>query len=140
MDQEPIKVVIVDDHRMVRETWRMILEKHDRIQVIAECASGEEAIEAAASLRPDVMLMDINMYPVNGLEATKEIIRSNPEAKIIGVSVNDQPMYAKNMMLLGAKGYMTKNCSMSEMVEAIIEVNNGNTYLCQEIRNKIHQN
>ena len=130
----------MDDHRMVRETWRMILDKHDRIQVIAECASGEEAIEAAASLRPDVMLMDINMYPVNGLEATKEIIRSNPEAKIIGVSVNDQPMYAKNMMQLGAKGYMTKNCSMTEMVEAIIEVNNGNTYLCQEIRNKIHQN
>jgi len=133
-------VVIVDDHRMVRETWRMILDKHDRIQVIAECASGEEAIEAAASLRPDVMLMDINMSPVNGLEATKEIIRSNPEAKIIGVSVNDQPMYARNMMLLGARGYMTKNCSMTEMVDAIIEVNNGKTYLCQEIREKIHEN
>ena len=140
MNQEPIKVVIVDDHRMVRETWRMILDKHDRIQVIAECASGEEAIEAAASLRPDVMLMDINMSPVNGLEATKEIIRSNPEAKIIGVSVNDQPMYARNMMLLGARGYMTKNCSMTEMVDAIIEVNNGKTYLCQEIREKIHEN
>lgn len=140
MDQQPIKVIIVDDHRMVRETWKMILDNHDRIQVIAECGSGEEAIEAAASLRPDVMLMDINMAPVNGLEATKEIMRSNPEAKIIGVSVNDQPMYAKNMMQLGAKGYMTKNCSVSEMVEAIIEVNNGNTYLCQEIREKIHQN
>jgi two-component system, NarL family, invasion response regulator UvrY len=140
MNQEPIKVVIVDDHRMVRETWKMILDKHDRIRVIAECGSGEEAIRAAANLKPDVMLMDINMSPVNGLEATKEIMKLNPEAKIIGVSVNDQPMYAKNMMQLGAKGYMTKNSSMSEMVQAIIEVNDGNTYLCQEIREKIYQN
>ena len=104
MNQKPIRVVIVDDHRMVRETWKMILDNHDQINVIAECSSGEEAIEVAASLIPDVMLMDINMAPVNGLEATKEIVKTNPEMKIIGVSVNDQPMYAKNMLLSGAEG------------------------------------
>ncbi len=140
MNHTPIKVVIVDDHRMVRETWKMILDNHEQIDVIAECASGEEAIEAAAALKPDVMLMDINMEPVNGLEATQEILKLNPNARIIGVSVNDQPMYAKNMMKYGAKGYMTKNCSMTEMVHAIIEVNKGNTYLCEDIRDKMQPN
>jgi len=140
MTQQPIKVVIVDDHRMVRETWRMILDSHERISVIAECSSGEEAIAAAASLQPDVMLMDINMSPVNGLEATKEIVKLNPGIKIIGVSVNDQPMYVKNMMKNGAKGYMTKNSSMTEMIHAIMEVSIGNTYLGEEIRNKVNGN
>jgi DNA-binding NarL/FixJ family response regulator len=140
MNQEPIRVVIVDDHRMVRETWKMILDNHHRINVIAECSSGEEAIAAASSLLPDVMLMDINMAPVNGLEATREIVKINPEMKIIGVSVNDQPMYAKNMIQSGARGYMTKNSPVAEMIHAIIEVNNGNTYLCKEISDKIHRN
>jgi len=138
--QVQIKVVLVDDHQMVRETWRMILDKDERIEVIAECSSGQEAIDIAASLHHDVMLMDVNMQPLNGLDATKEIIKLNPHAKIIGVSVHNQAVYAKSMMLSGAKGYMTKNSSSEEMVKAIIEVNKGNTYLCDEIRDKIHEN
>ena len=139
MLNDPIRVVIVDDHQMVRETWKMLLQRDNRLQVIGECASGEEAIATAQSARPDIMLMDINMYPMNGLEATKEISRLCPEVKIIGVSINNQPSYAKNMLLAGAKGYVTKNSTREEMIQAIIQVHNGETFICKEIDEKMNK-
>ncbi len=128
-----IRVVIVDDHQMVRETWRMILQKDERIDVIGECCSGMEAIDAAETLAPDVMLMDVNMTPVNGFEATRKICKSHPHIKIIGVSIQNQPSYARNMMHVGAKGYVTKNSPKEEMIEAIIQVQNGQTFVCREM-------
>jgi DNA-binding NarL/FixJ family response regulator len=140
MTNAPIKVVIVDDHQMVRETWKMILQRDERLYVIGECGSGEEAIASADSMQPDVMLMDINMYPMNGLEATKEISKKHPKIKIIGVSINNQPTYAKSMIQAGAKGYVTKNSSREEMIKAILEVNNGRTFICKEIEEKMLKN
>lgn len=122
---------------MIRETWRFLLERDERLQVIGECASGQEAIEKAADLHPNVMLMDVNMSPVNGFEATRKIVKQNPEIKIIGVSVNDQPGYARNMLQLGAKGYVTKNSSFQEMVQAILEVMDGKTFICKEVKEKM---
>jgi DNA-binding NarL/FixJ family response regulator len=136
MQQSRIRIVIVDDHQMVRETWRFLLEKEARIEVIAECASGSEAIETALGLLPDIMLMDINMFPINGFEATRKIVKTCPTVKIIGFSVNNQLGYAHNMFQLGAKGFVTKNITMEEMLEAILEVCNGKTYLCKELRDK----
>lgn len=138
MKQEQIRVVIVDDHSMVRESFRYVLGKDERINVIAACASGAEAIDVACKLKPDLMLMDINMAPVNGFEATRKISKLCPGVKIIGVSVNDQPGYARNMLHLGAKGYLTKSASHKEMIHAISEVYNGKTYLCQEIKEKMN--
>jgi len=135
-----IRLVLVDDHEMVRETWKIILEQDPRIDIIAECGSGAEAIDIAHELSPDVMLMDINMFPVNGFEATRKILRSCPDIKIIGVSVNDQPGYARNMIQLGARGFVTKNTSQEEMIEAIIEVFNGRSYICRELRDKMSPN
>lgn len=131
---ETIRLVIVDDHDLMRETWKMVLQSDARIKVIAECTSGEEAIECAGHLKPDVMLMDINMSPVNGFEATRQITKSNPDIKIIGLSINNQPSYARSMLKLGAKGYMTKNSSRDEMVKAIMIVKEGGIYICDEIR------
>jgi len=132
-----IRLVIVDDHEMMRETWKMILQRHPHIEVIAECASGQEAIECAESQQPDIMLMDINMSPVNGFEATRKIARAHPEIKIIGLSINNQPTYARNMIQLGAKGYVTKNSSAEEMLEAISSVYQGKVYICREIQQKM---
>lgn len=137
MQPRKIRIVIVDDHQMIRETWRFLLSKDERLDVIGECASGAEAIEAALLHNPDVMLMDINMAPVNGFEATRKIVRKHPGIHIIGVSVNDQPGYARNMLSLGAKGYVTKNSSFQEMVHAILEVTMGNTYICKEVQEKM---
>lgn len=115
----------------------MLLEKDPRIKVVAECASGEEAITMAGALLPDVMLMDINMQPINGFEATRAILQNNPQIKVIGVSINNQPSYARNMMELGARGYVTKNSSREEMLFAILEVYNGKEYICKEIQQKM---
>ena len=138
MDLAKIRLIIVDDHQMVRETWKLILQQDKRIDVVAECSSGSEAIDVACSLLPDVMLMDINMFPVNGFEATRKIIKACPDIKIIGVSVNDQIGYARNMFQLGARGFVTKNTSQEEMIEGIIDVFNGKTFLCSELRDKMN--
>jgi DNA-binding NarL/FixJ family response regulator len=139
MKYTQIRVIIVDDHQMVRETWKMILQKDERIVIIAECCSGQEAIDAAAHLQPDIMLMDINMSPVNGFEATRKILKAHPNIKIIGVSIQNQPGYARNMLQLGAKGYVTKNSSKEEMIEAIINVQNGKIFICQEMRDRMKE-
>ena len=139
MEFEKIRVIIVDDHQLVRETWKMLLHEREGIDVIKECTSGAEAIELSSSLKPDVILMDVNMAPVNGFEATRKILKTNPQIKIIGVSVNNQTSYARNMMQLGAKGYVTKNSSRNEMILAIQEVMKGKTYICSEILKKMKE-
>ena len=133
---ELIRLVIVDDHTLMRETWKMVLQRNPRIRVIAECVSGEEAIRCAESDQPDIMLMDINMAPVNGFEATRKIARAHPRVRIIGLSINNQPAYAKNMLQLGAKGYVTKNSPSEELLEAIQIVMDGGIYICREIKEK----
>ena len=134
---ENIRLVIVDDHDMMRETWKMILQRHPRISVVNECASGEEAIKSAEVDQPEIMLMDINMSPMNGFEATRKICRAFPAVKIIGLSINNQPSYARNMLQLGAKGYVTKNSGSEEMLLAIFTVSDGGTYICKEVLAKM---
>lgn len=128
-----VRIIIVDDHFHVREAWSWVLNQAPGINVIAQCANGQEGIEAAKRLRPDVMLMDINMAPVNGIEATRCIRQFDTEVKIIGVSVQAERSYVNEMLRNGANGYVTKNSSSTEMIAAIDEVLAGKTYLCEEI-------
>src|ERR1700761_1128915 len=128
-----IRLIIVDDHLHVREAWSWVLNQVPRINVIAQCANGQEAIEAAKELQPDVMLMDIHMNPVNGIEATRTIRGFAPDIKIIGVSVQAERSYVNEMMRNGANGYVTKNSPSAEMVMAIGQVVAGNTYICEEV-------
>lgn len=128
-----VKLIIVDDHLHVREAWGWVLNKEPRIDVIAQCGSGQEAIEAAKLLQPDVILMDIHMRPMNGIEATRQIKKFAPDIRIIGVSVQAERSYVNEMLRSGADGYVTKNSPGSEMIAAIDEVLAGNTYLCKEI-------
>jgi len=128
-----IKLIIVDDHFHVRQAWSWVLNQVPRLNVIAQCANGQEAIEAARKLRPDVILMDINMTPVNGIEATRSIREFAPDMKIIGVSVQAERSYVNEMLRNGANGYVTKNSPSTEMVIAIDEVLAGKTYICEEI-------
>ncbi len=139
MQNQSIRVIIVDDHDLIRQTWKMLLHDQKSIDVIKECSSGIEAINEAAASHPHVILMDINMAPINGFEATRKILKTSPQVKIIGVSVNNQPSYARNIMQLGAKGYVTKNSSKEEMVKAIYEVMKGKTYICEEVLQKMNE-
>jgi two-component system, NarL family, invasion response regulator UvrY len=128
-----IKLIIVDDHFHVREAWSWVLGQVPGLKVIAQCANGQEAIEAARELNPDVMLMDIHMNPVNGIEATRTIRGFAPGIKIIGVSIQAERSYVHEMLRSGANGYVTKNSPSTEMVTAIDEVLAGKVYLCEEV-------
>ncbi|MBS1597199.1 MAG: response regulator transcription factor [Bacteroidetes bacterium] len=130
-----ISILIADDHKLIRETWSYILNNDPRFKVVAACGNGEEAVELAKEKHPGIILMDINMSPFSGLEATKQIRKIIPDSKIIGVTMHSQPAYAKKMLQIGAKGYVTKNSSKEEMIKAILEVYQGNKYVCEEIRN-----
>jgi len=132
---EKITILIADDHTLVRETWSSVLNNDSRFFVIAECGSGEEAIELAKNLRPAVIIMDINLPGINGIEATQLIRKYSPSSKILGVTLHTQPTYARKMMQKGALGYVTKNSSQEEMFRAIIEVAEGRKYVCDEIKN-----
>src|SRR3984893_18879118 len=130
-----VSIMIVDDHTLIRETWSFLLGKNENFDVVAECGDGERAIELARDKRPDVILLDINMAPMSGFDVLKMIRKYSPGSKILGVSIHSQPAYAKKMLRLGAKGYLTKNSPRNEMEEAIIEVIKGNVYICREVKN-----
>ena len=130
-----VSIMIVDDHTLIRETWSFLLGKNENFDVVAECGDGERAIELARDKRPDVVLLDINMAPMSGFDVLKMIRKFSPGSKIIGVSMHSQPAYAKKMLRLGAKGYVTKNSPRQEMLEAISEVSNNRVFICQEVKN-----
>lgn len=132
---EKISILIADDHTLVRETWSFILNTDERFKVIAECGSGEEAVELARKLHPNIVIMDINLPGMNGIEATQLIRKVSPASHILGVSLHTQPTYARKMIQKGAMGYVTKNSSKEEMFKAIIEVQAGHRYICEEIKN-----
>ncbi len=132
-------MLIADDHKLIRETWSYILNSDPRFQVIAECGDSEQAVEMTKLKRPHIVLMDINIMPISGFEATERIKRVSPTTKVIGVSMHSQPAYAKRMLQIGAKGYVTKNSSKEEMIRAILEVNEGSKYICEEIKNNISE-
>ena len=137
MEQAKIRIIIADDHQLVRETWKSLLEQDWRFSIVAECTNGVEAIRAANTINADIILMDISMHPVNGFEATKKILRKTPSARIIGISVNDQPSYARNIMQLGARGFVTKDCTKEEMIKAIITVHEGGKFISKDVRKKM---
>ncbi len=131
---EKITVLIADDHKLIRETWSFILNSDPSFTVIAQCSNGEEAIEMAQKLRPKIALLDINMAPMNGIEATEQIRKFSPSTKIIGVSMHSQPAYVKKLLKLGAMGYVTKNSPQQEMFDAIAAVHEGKRYICSEVK------
>ena len=129
-----INLLITDDHMLVREAWASILNNDPRFSVVASCGSAEEAIERARILKPDVVMMDINLPGIGGIEATKTIRTVSPDSKVLGISLHNLPSFAKKMICNGASGYITKNSSPTEMFKAIHEVYAGRKFICAEIK------
>jgi DNA-binding NarL/FixJ family response regulator len=129
-----ITILITDDHTLIRETWSFILNADERFKVLAECGSGEEATELARELRPDVVMMDINLPGMKGYEATQIIRKFSPGSKILAVSLHKQPAYVRKMIQAGAMGYVTKNSSCNEMITGILEIQSNRKYICKEIK------
>jgi two-component system invasion response regulator UvrY len=132
-----ITLIIVDDHTLIRQTWAFILNHHPQFSVLAESGSAEEGIELCKQLRPHIVLMDINLPGISGLDAVPLIRKYAPATKIIGVSMHSQPAYAKKMMKNGASGYLTKNSPQQEMLQALVDIHEGKKYICGDIKNSI---
>jgi len=129
-----ITVLIADDHKLIRESWGFMLSMDPRFNVIALCSNTQEALEITQTLKPNIVLMDINIMPFSGIEATQKICKVSPLSKVIGVSMHAHPAYVKRMLKSGASGYVTKNSSREEMIDAILEIQNGKKYICKEMR------
>ena len=132
-----ISVAIVEDHKLVREMWAQLFAGKPEIEVVGKSGEFDEAIEMIKQKRPDIVLLDINLPGASGLDAVPLIRKFAPGSRIIAVSMHSQPAYAKKMLQLGARGYVTKNSSHEEMYAAIDAAMDGKTYICQEIKNII---
>ncbi len=131
-----ISILIAEDHKLIRETWSYILNSDPRFIVVAECADSAQAVEAAREMKPDIILLDINMKPMNGFEATARFVETSPLSKVVGLSFYSEPLFVKKMFMAGAKGYVTKNSGREEMMDAIMAVHAGREFICEEIRSK----
>ncbi len=132
-----ITVAVVEDHKMVREMWVQLFTGKQEIEIVGTSGEFKEAIEMIKSKRPDIVLLDINLPGGSGMDAVPLIRKFVPGARIIAVSMHSQPAYAKKMLQLGARGYVTKNSGPEEMFTAIDTVMEGKTYICMEIKNII---
>ncbi|WP_159652191.1 response regulator [Vibrio atypicus] len=128
-----IKVVIADDHQVVLDGFMARLQMEPEIEVIGTASNGLEAVEVAKRLMPDVVLMDVSMPIMNGIEATSLIREENPEAKVLMLTMHDNREYIMKVMQVGAVGYMLKEISAEKMVQAIKTVNQGSTYFCESV-------
>ena len=132
-----IKVLIVDDHDLVRYGIKRILEEPKDMDTVGECKSGEEAIIAARKLNPDIILMDVKMSGIGGLEAIARITNYNPKIKIIAVTSLGGEPYPSKILNAGAKGYLTKKSSAQEIIKAIRTVSIGKKYITPDIAQQL---
>ncbi len=124
-----IKVMLVDDHAVVRMGFKMLLETSDDIKVITEAENGEEAIKAYMEHKPDVIVMDITMPGMGGMEAIERILNKEPSAKILVLSAHEDSVHPKRVLNAGAKGYVTKRSAAEELIKAIRAVASGKKYI-----------
>ena len=132
-----IKVVVVDDHALFREGLLMVLDQIDEVEVIADFGSGNDFLQSFQELEEDIVLMDINMEGMNGIETTKKAKSIRPQLKVIAVTMFVEDSYYMQMINAGAHGFVLKKAGKYELAQAIQEVYNGGNYFSQEILQKM---
>jgi DNA-binding NarL/FixJ family response regulator len=128
-----IKVLIADDHQIMREGLRFMLEKEPWIKVVGEAKEGRTTLRLARELAPDVIIMDVAMPDLNGIEATRQVVAEFPAIKVIALSMHDDRRFVLSMIKAGAKGYMLKDSAFKDLVKAIRVVMANQTYLSGEV-------
>lgn len=132
-----VKVVLVDDHTVVRSGLRRLLESHKSIEIVAEADTGELAYQLYGEVLPDVVLMDISMPGMGGLEAAKRILQRYPNAKIVIFSMHEAVSFAAQALKAGVKGYVTKTGVADDLLQAVLDVSKGKTFLSQDVAQKV---
>ncbi|HWJ76931.1 MAG TPA: response regulator transcription factor, partial [Niallia sp.] len=131
------KIVIIDDHQLFREGVKRILDFEPSFEVIAEGDDGEEALALVDAHKPDVVIMDINMPKVNGVEATKQLIEANEDTKVIILSIHDDENYVTHALKTGARGYLLKEMDADTLIEAVKVVADGGSYLHPKVTHNL---
>ncbi|MBL7763475.1 MAG: response regulator transcription factor [Chitinophagaceae bacterium] len=135
-----ISILLIDDHKLLRDVWATVLGSDMRFRIVGSTGDTDEALQLTKTKNPEVVLLDINLPGTTGFHLSKELQKVSPYSKIIAVTMYALPAYAKRMMQTGASGYVTKNSSKEEMIDAIIKVAAGDKYVCHDIKEKIALN
>ena len=131
------RIILADDHGIMREGLRALLEKQPGIEVIAEAENGRTTVELSRELKPDVVIIDIAMPDLNGIEATRQIVAESPGVKVIALSMHSDRKFVREMLSAGASGYMLKDSAFEELDKAISTVNDNQTYLSPGIADTV---
>lgn len=129
MPDGTIKILLADDHTLVRQGLRLILSAHSDLHVVGEAANGREAVELSLKLKPDVVLMDVAMPELNGIEATKRMVEANPRVRVLVLSMHKEPVYVREILRAGARGYILKDAIDTELLDAVRSVARGDGYV-----------
>jgi len=132
-----INIILVDDHKLLRDGLRNIIEQKSHMHIIGEASDGREVIKLCNKLKPNVIIMDVSMPGLNGVEATKQIIQHHPEIKIIGLSMYSSKQFIQGMFKAGAFGYLLKDGSSLELVTAITTVVENKRYLSKDLNQEL---
>lgn len=136
---KPITVLLVDDHQIVRVGFRRLIETTSDIRVLAEAQSGEESYQLVNDLRPDIIIMDINMPGIGGLEAIGRLRKRNVKEKIIALTVHETEPFPSRVLAAGAQGYLSKRCAPQELIQAIRKVYRGETFVTNQVMREINK-
>jgi len=132
-----IDVLLIDDHALVRTGIRRLLEDSAQVRIVGEADCGEDGVQLAQQLQPDVILMDVSMPGIGGVEACRRILQRDPAQKIIVLTIHNEQTFPKRMLEIGARGYLTKECGVDEMLLAIRQVYKGNAYIAPSIAQQL---
>jgi DNA-binding NarL/FixJ family response regulator len=135
-----IKILLADDHEIVREGLRNLLEKQEGFEVVAEAEDGLTAVKKAKKLSPDLIIMDIGMPDLNGIEATRQILAESPHIKIIALSMHAETRFVSEMLKAGASAYLLKDSAFEELIQAIQASRSNKIYLSPSIAEKVIKN
>ena len=132
-----IEVLLTDDHALVRTGIRRLLEDSGEVRIVGKASCGEDGVKLAQQLKPDVILMDVSMPGIGGVEACRRILQRDPTQKIIVLTIHNEQTFPKRMLEIGARGYLTKECGVDEMLLAIKQVVNGTAYIAPSIAQQL---
>jgi DNA-binding NarL/FixJ family response regulator len=124
-----IRIILADEHKIMRQGLRTLLDGEADMEVVAETDNGKMTLELAKELRPDVIILDISMSDLNGIEASRQLLSEYPQTRIIALSMHSDSMFVRNMLKSGASGYLLKDCASEELVQAMHTVMRGKTYI-----------
>jgi two-component system response regulator NreC len=132
-----IRILLADDHAVVRQGFKMILAAQSDMEIVGEAANGREAVELAQQLSPDVVVMDVSMPELNGIEATRRLASSVPHARVVALSMHKDSVYVREILRAGARGYLLKDSGAADLVAAIRAVASGQSYLSPAVSNAV---